>query len=353
MPLNYFQRSALALEPGRRLVAGYALVSIGILMTISGATWDVTYHLLNKPETFFSPPHAIIYAGVATALGGAIIAVLASRSLRKIEWPARVVVVGVALLLAAGPGDFVWHSAFGLDGLLSPPHTILLSGMLASSIGAAAGIIRSSGRVQAAVLVIGMLPVWLAAAGAVHMFSLPFSESAFFNFNPEPRAGALAATMGFPFVTAAVLVAVKTVAGGRRFGVMSALAGAFVVTGMLTSIVPNEALAPTIPLYVGVLVPLVAADYVMSRWMSPKAVIVVGAMAGLSFLMLYYPLITHTYNETISPERAVWASLTAIIYFDMAGTVFPLVAVPAAVMGIAGAIAGQKMATRAQLALLK
>ena len=350
--MNYFQRGTLALDPDRRLAAGYAFVSIGILMAISGATWDVTYHLLNKPETFFSPPHAILYAGVATALAGAITAILASRSLRKTEWPAKMVVVGIALLVAAGPGDFVWHSAFGLDGLLSPPHTILLSGMLASSVGAVAGIIRN--RLSAAFLVLGMLPVWLAAAGAVHMFSLPFSESAFFNFNPEPRAGALVATMGFPFITAAVLVATKTVTGNsRRFGVMSALAGAFVATVMLTSIVPNEALASTLPLYAGVLVPLVAADYIMSRWMSPRAVIVAGAMVGMSFLMLYYPLVTHTYNETISPGRSVWASLTAIIYFDMMATVFPLVAAPAAAIGIAGAIAGQRMAARAQLALLK
>lgn len=349
--MNYFQRGTLALDPGRRLAAGYAIVSVGILMSISGATWDVTYHLLNKPETFFSPPHAILYAGVATALAGATTAILASRSLRKTEWPAKMVVVGIALLVSAGPGDFVWHSSFGLDGLLSPPHTILLSGMLASSIGAVAGVIRN--RLPAALLVLGMLPVWLAAAGAVHMFSLPFSESAFFNFNPEPRAGALVATIGFPFITAAVLVATKTVAGSRRFGVMSALAGAFVATVMLTSVVPNEALASTLPLYAGVLVPLVAADYVMSRWMSPKAVIVAGAMTGMSFLMLYYPLVTHTYNETISPGRAVWASLTAIIYFDMMATVFPLVAAPAAAIGIAGAIAGQRLAARAQLALLK
>ena len=348
--MNYFQRSTLALDPGRRLVAGYALVSIGILMSISGATWDVTYHLLNKPETFFSPPHAILYAGVATALAGAVVAVLASRSLRKIEWPAKMVIGGIVLLIAAGPGDFVWHSAFGLDGLLSPPHSILLGGMLASSIGAMAGMSRER-QLPLPLLVIGMLPVWLASAGAVHMFSLPFSD-AFFNFNPEPRAAAVAATLAFPFVTAAVLVAARLVGGGR-FGVMSALAGAFVFTGMLTSIIPNDALVPTVPLYAGVLVPLVAVDYIMSRWMSPKAVISAGAIMGLSFLMLYYPLITHTYNEMISPDRSVWASLTAIIYFDMMATVFPLVAVPAAATGIAGAIAGQRIAARAQLALLK
>lgn len=349
--MNYFQRSTLALDPGRRLLAGHALVSIGILMSISGATWDVTYHLLNKPETFFSPPHAILYAGVATALTGAVIAVLASRSLKKVEWPVKMVIGGIILLIAAGPGDFVWHSAFGLDGLLSPPHSVLLGGMLASSIGAMAGISRDR-RLPPALLVVGMLPVWLASAGAVHMFSLPFSESAFFDFNPEPKAGALAATLAFPFVTAAVLVAALSVAG-RRFGVMSALAGAFVLTGMLTSIIPNDALVPTLPLYAGVLVPLVAVDYIMLRWMSPKAVIIAGAILGISFLMLYYPLVTHTYNEVLSPGRSVWPSLTGIIYFDMMGTVFPLVAVPAAAMGIAGAIAGQRIAARAQLALLK
>lgn len=64
-------------------------------------------------------------------------------------------------------------------------------------------------------------------------------------------------------------------------------------------------------------------------------------------------MITHTYNEVVSRDRAVWPSLTAIIYFDLIGTVFPLVSVPAAAAGIVGAIAGQKMADRTELELLK
>jgi hypothetical protein len=355
--LNYFQRGVMKAQPGRRLVAGYATISVGILMAISGATWDVTYHLLNKPETFFSTPHAILYAGVAVALAGAITVIVASRAMKKLEWSAKLAMAGIALLISAGPGDFVWHSAFGLDGLLSPPHSILLSGMLASSIGAAIGLTRAFPQMErraipAGLVVLGMLPVWLATAGAVHMFSLPFSDTAFFNFNPEPHAGAVVATLGFPFATAAILLATRSMTG-RRFGAMSMLAGAFVFTGMLTSILPNEALVTTAPLYAGVLVPIVVADYVMSRWISQKALYVAGALIGLSFLMLYYPLITHTYNEILSPERAVWASLTAIIYFGLVGTVFPVVAVPAAAAGIVGAIIGQRMADRAELELLK
>ncbi|MER3408192.1 MAG: hypothetical protein C4292_05500, partial [Nitrososphaera sp.] len=76
-----------------------------------------------------------------------------------------------------------------------------------------------------------------------------------------------------------------------------------------------------------------------ARMPAASSVSVAGALMGLSFLMLYYPLITHTYNRVLD-DKTVWASLTAIIYFEMMGKLFPLVAVPAAAMGIAGAIAG-------------
>ena len=44
---------------------GSILTSFGILLVTVGGSWDITNHLLSKPETFFSPPHALMYAGVA------------------------------------------------------------------------------------------------------------------------------------------------------------------------------------------------------------------------------------------------------------------------------------------------
>mgnify|MGYP001764096625 CR=1 FL=1 len=123
--------------------------------------------------------------------------------------------------------------------------------------------------------------------------------------------------------------------------------------GALTSVVQNEALVPTLPFYVSAIIPIVAADAILSRWISPKATYLAGAIIGLAFIVLYYPLIAHTYNEVLSPQRAVWASLTASIYFEMLGTLFPLVAVPAAATGVLGALVGRKLAQRAELALLK
>jgi hypothetical protein len=152
-------------------------------------------------------------------------------------------------------------------------------------------------------------------------------------------------------ITAAVAVAASALYG-RRFGAVTIIGASFIFVGTLTSIIPNDALWSTIPFYLSALIPLVCADIVMSRWKSRHSVLVAGAIAGLAFVVLYYPLITHTYEEAME-QRTVWASVTAPIYFDILGTVFSLVAVPAASAGIAGAIIGQRMAQRAELAVLK
>lgn len=354
--MNYFQRGTLIAVPARRMAAGYIVLSVGVLVAISGGTWDVTNHLLNRPETFFSPPHAVLYTGAGTAVAGAALVLSASRAEKRRDFPAKIALIGIALLVSAGPVDFWWHSLFGLDGLLSPPHAVLVSGMVMSGIGAMIGLIYTWPRIEQRALpktliVLGMLPVWVASAGAVHMFSLPFSR-AYFDFDPDPRAAVVLATLAFPLITAAVLVAASRLAA-RKFGALSALAGSFIVVGTLTSIVPNEALYSTIPFYISAAAPLVAADAILLRWKSQKAVLVAGAIAGLAFYILYFPLITHTYNELLSPERRVWASLTAMIYFEEAQMVLPLVAAPAAAMGVLGAVVGQKMVQRAEVLLLK
>ena len=58
--------------------------------------------------------------------------------------PTKLVTIGVVMLVSAGPFDFAWHSAFGLDGLLSPSHAVLTIGMAVSSIGALLGVLSSN-----------------------------------------------------------------------------------------------------------------------------------------------------------------------------------------------------------------
>jgi hypothetical protein len=340
-----------------KFLAGSILVSFGILLAAGGGSWDITNHLLNKPETFFAPPHAILYAGVGSSVAGAIMLVTASRSVGTIVWPAKLTLAGVVLLVSAGPIDFAWHTAFGLDGLFSPPHFVLVAGMVVSSIGGLAGMayykgmsVRGEGRVRLhpALIVLGILPLWLSLSGVVDMFTLPFSRTAYFDFDPDPTAAVAIASTAFPFVIAASLCGASALSG-RRFGVMSLTGAAFVATSVLTSIIPADSLHSTIPFYLLGMIPIVAADAVMSyRYWRPFAipVYVAGAIVGLTFFMLYYPLITHTYNEFIDSSRLVWPSVTDEIYFGMMQTIYPLLVGPAIAFGIIGAIAANRVAAR-------
>src|ERR687886_1246006 len=123
-----------------KFIIGCILVSSGIMLAASGGSFDITNHLLNKPETFFSPPHAILYGGIASATLGSVVMLVSLRSSINhgsiLKTPVKLASIGISMLLAAGPFDFAWHSAFGLDGLLSPPHFILVMGMLINSSGA-------------------------------------------------------------------------------------------------------------------------------------------------------------------------------------------------------------------------
>ena len=108
-------------------LVGCALISFGILLVTVGGSWDITNHLLSKPDTFFSPPHAVMYLGVTISLIGTTVAFVVWRQLqesKKSYFPSlRYSLIGIGLLSSAGPFDYVWHSNFGLDGLLSPPSS--------------------------------------------------------------------------------------------------------------------------------------------------------------------------------------------------------------------------------------
>jgi hypothetical protein len=100
------------------------------------------------------------------------------------------------------------------------------------------------------------------------------------------------------------------------------------------------------------MIPIVVADAIMSyRFWRPFAVplYAAGAILGVTFFMIYYPLITHTYNEFIDSNRIVWASVTAPIYFEMIQTVYPLLVVPSAAVGTAGAIAASRLMSKSRI----
>lgn len=325
------------------------VVSLGIIMVTGGGSWDITNHILNKPETFFAPPHAILYSGVGIALVGFIALFV---SWKKIGMPeqfrrgVKIAGIGIGLLLAAGPADFAWHSKFGLDGLLSPPHLVLISGMALSAIGALintrAFLVQSDspGRFR---VVVSSIPVWLSITGLFYSFSLPFSKTDYFDYNPNPMFAAGFATMAYPFLISVILVT-SSILAKRKFGVASIVGASYLGIMTFSAIIPNHILIPTIPFYWANLIPLVLGDYILSRAKSAKSMMVAGATFGCAFYFLYYPLITYTYNKVML-DKLMWPSLTSQIYFEMTPVIAPILIAVGGIVGIFGTKFAQRLAS--------
>ena len=323
------------------------VISFGILLVTVGGGWDITNHLLNKPETFFAPPHALLYSGVAIALVGTIVMFLKWNKFSedekiKYRFPVKIGVVGIFVLVGAGPLDFLWHSNFGLDGLLSPPHQTLLSGMFLCAVASMISILRygqaykeNSYSIHHFMVVIAMLPVWMVSSGFLYSFSLPFSETDYFDFNPEIYFAVIFATISMPFLNSAVLILTSKLAN-YKFGILSITGIILLIINASNSILPNPALIDTIPFYFMTIIPFVAADVILAISQRSTAIYAAGAIVASTFFFVYFPLVTHAYNEVIF-DRVVSGSMTSNVYFEMMPVVFPIVIAPSIILGIFGA----------------
>jgi len=328
-------------------------ISFGILLVTIGGGWDITNHLLNKPETFFAPPHALLYTGVAIALFGTIVMFtlwnnFSGHKRVHYRFSVKLGIIGIFLLVDAGPIDFLWHSNFGLDGLLSPPHQTLLSGMFLCAVGSMISIVRygkshktNSYSIHHFLIVLAILPVWMTASGFLYSFSLPFSETDYFNFNPEIYFAVVFATMSMPFLNSAILVLTSKLAN-YKFGIMSITGITLLIINATTSILPNPALVETLPFYVMTVIPFVVSDVILTMTRSRSAIYATGAILGTTFYFLYFPLITHVYNEVVY-NRVVSGSMTSNVYFEMLPIIFPLIVGPAIIMGIIGTEFAEKI----------
>lgn len=109
---------------------------LGLTM-VSGVYIDGWAHVTRPGmETFFTPWHGILYSGFAL-LAALIVGVSVRRDhgWRLNPPPAyRLALVGVAVFLAGGVGDMIWHELFGIeaavDALVSPTHLMLLVGAM-------------------------------------------------------------------------------------------------------------------------------------------------------------------------------------------------------------------------------
>ncbi len=344
----------LKIHSERIFLFGSILTSLGVLLVTVGGSWDITNHLLSRPETFFSPPHALVYSGVAISLIGTVLSFVGWRNLQSFKeeyfLALKIKLIGIFLLIAAGPFDFIWHSNFGLDGLLSPPHLTLILGMFLCSIGGMIGISRHlkinnyKKSLPSFLIILAVIPLWLSSTGIISSLSLPFSNTDYFELNPEPTFAFLVATFAYPLLISMSLLLVYRLSD-FKFGMMSILGGLFLLIYSSTTIIPNFAMFDSIQFYSLNLIPFVASDLILKVRKSQKSLVFVGALLGSVFYMVYYPYIMYTYNEVLL-GRLVSPSLIYFVYFELIDDVMMIAFIPAMLMGILGVFLSERFSKR-------
>lgn len=151
--------------------------------TISGLFLDGWSHRMDKPETFFTPWHGLLYSGfAASVLWGAIDGLRDGAKRRRDGQPPRppvagqaLTVLGAAMFALGGVGDMSWHLAFGIEedieALVSPTHLLLMTGGLLVSTGPLRAA-RATGSLGIRPTLSAFWPVVMSAAlaGALGLF---------------------------------------------------------------------------------------------------------------------------------------------------------------------------------------
>jgi hypothetical protein len=329
---NY--RIALSRGVSTYLVLVYLAISIGVALQISGSNWDIIWHGIGNVESFFTPPHSVIYSGVALAIGSVILAIFlftvleqkkGSRSisplyflrLSTIPFSLKLAVIGSLLQLTAGPFDFWWHNQFGFDGLLSPPHSVLASGMLMVALGALIGIYtlkRDNNTLffSKVCLAIAFAVFLMVAVGMVLMFTLPFSKGQYFDFNPDPLAAVAAASIVIPFLIGLCLFSAARVTS-MPF-IFTSITAIIMLIQSTTTIISNSYFVGIFPFYLLNIFPAMLADIILqyrrgegitlipTSNTTVKRYLIASIIVPLFFTTLFFPWSVDVYGGFFKPS---------------------------------------------------
>jgi len=113
----------------------------GLLLGWSGSAWDVAWHRALGRDTFWSPPHVLMYTGTTLVGLSSLVALLTALRGRPprtrelaigplhVERSLALVGFGALTIVSAAPFDDLWHRLFGRDvDIWSPPHMVAVVG---------------------------------------------------------------------------------------------------------------------------------------------------------------------------------------------------------------------------------
>ena len=352
--------SKIGIETASKLsLASFFIGLAGVALSVWGASWDITSHLLRTPETFFTPSHMLLYTGVGISLISALLNVgliVRNKQIRNSSFifASKLIIIGAIFQIIAGPGDFYWHEMFGLDGLLSPTHFTLALGILMVSIGVIIGFTRiRSDFGEKNKFIKTMIPIsfgifWFNVMWLIFFFVLPISEGETHDFNPEPHVAIVLSFLTLPFAFSLVFWSASK--SMNVFGASSIAALTFIIMNITSNIFTSENLMMYLPWFAAPMISAIGADYILNKKTKSKIIQehknkISGAILGSTFFLFCFPMLAMTFLEIyvyndVFPYDVLHTSSDMIFDFWM------MTVIPGVIAGMLGMIfASKKLAS--------
>src|SRR6478672_9317162 len=345
--------SILRSNPLSTSITIFIIATFGAFIQIVGGSWDITFHLMKKPETFFTPSHTLLYSGIGLLIISAAISatlLLKNKEIHKKSFSSalKLLIIGSIVSAVAGPSDYIWHSIFGIDGILSPTQ---ITGMLINSIAIVLGLARiikylpkhNEKKLVKALLIPAFASMWLTMIWYVYFFALPLSKGVHFDFNLNTIYECLIAIIALPAINSTVFITASRTIG--KFGGASAVTALLLAMISFTNIIPSTQLTPFLPWYLMLIIPAVGSDLIANNHLifksnqlnaKDRSLTIAGAIIGLNFYIMGYPMLPITFAD---PLGYTFNSLNDILenFINTFPSAFILTAIPGIIMGIIGA----------------
>ena len=351
------------------MITTLIIATAGVFLQIGGASWDITSHIMQEPETFFTPSHTVLYTGVGLltiAAGIGSVLLINNKELKKKSFVTgfKLLIIGTAISVIAGPSDFLWHETFGVDGLLSPSHLALITGMLINAVAVVVGLARigvhisvpSKQRLIKLTLIPAFAALWFTTTYYVYMFSLPFSNGENFQFNLNSSIAVTIAIIALPLLSSIVFVTASKTIG--KFGAASAVAVLIVAVNVFANILPTDGMMISfLPWYLIVaIIPAVTSDIILnnstvrSKIGEGDSQLIAGAIIGSMFYIFNYPMLIWAFSIPLDMQLANLQGIEAVTiltsnFLSTLPTALAITIVPGALMGILGAHVSSKKIT--------
>ena len=313
----------------------------GSVLQIWGGSWDITSHQLGAPESFFTPPHAILYSGVGIGLMAGIMAcvmIVKNKEIRHASFAfgLKLIIIGSIIQIIAGPGDYAWHQLFGVDGLLSPTHLTLITGILIQSVGIVIGLTRLipfNFKIVKPAMAVSFSSLWFIVIGFIFQFTLPISNDETINWNPDPYVAGIILAITMPLFSALIFWgAAKSM---KRFGGASAVTALLIFFNITSNIIPAEALWSYLPWYALPMIAAIISDGIMNNKIrvGKFGECIAGGIVGSTFLAYSMPLVGMAYIQFYVFSGVSGYNLLPE-FSETLGMILGVMSIPGTIMGV-------------------